>query len=197
MFAFMHFTLNNLKFYLTECHCLSFCKCFLARFKDLILKRHKCSFNCVTADINILSKWQCFDFNVHENNMIQRHVWRGFPSSPCTYNHLYINHALRATLFFTGALAVMRVPLTFALDWVAICECDEFSFFCHDSHMNHIRTGANGKSCLQCDPASFFIPLSFPRGLHFLRLSSFCSISYMKGKHPRITLLFSMWKITL
>lgn len=158
---------------------------------DFISKRHKCSFNSITADINILSKWQCFNFNVHENNDTETCV-TGFPSSPCTYNHLYINHALRAALFFTGALAVMRVPLTFALDWVAICECDEFFF----SATILIWT-TYGKSCLPCDPASFFIPLSFPLGLHFLRLSSFCSISYVKGKHPRLTLPFSMWKITL
>lgn len=53
----------------------------------------------------------------------------------------------------------MRVLLTFALDWEAICECDElffFFFFDVQLHMNVAQHSTSGKSSLECSPTSMF-----------------------------------------
>lgn len=49
--------------------------------------------------------------------------------------------------------------MTFALDWEAICECDElffFFFFDVQLHMNVAQHSASGKSSLECSPTSTF-----------------------------------------
>lgn len=62
----------------------------------------------------------------------------GFPSSLCI-------HGVRsAVLFSAAALSVMRVLLTFALDWTAIC----------DDEPPHVQTYS--KCCLWCNLTFFF-----------------------------------------
>lgn len=71
-------------------------------------------------------------FNVPENKMIQRHLWWAFHHLPA-HTTICKSIVLAALFFSTGALAVMRVLLTFALDCAAICECDEV-FSCEPPH---------------------------------------------------------------
>lgn len=92
---------------------------------------------------------------------------------------------------FTGALAVTQVLLTFALDWVAICERDEFFFLlilvaCFSYEP---RAVPRVRVVYNAGPHAFFFPLSLSAG-DFASLS-LSSIFHMIGRRTCLTLVYS------